>query len=122
MSIKRRIRVCPSDALAEGHHVGIEVKYDDAVQAVVLFRYQGRVFAYLNRCVHMGRPLDAESTSIFDDNGEHLRCSVHGVVYDPASGECGSTLCGGQKLRPVRLIEEDGSIYITDKRTRAIDE
>jgi nitrite reductase/ring-hydroxylating ferredoxin subunit len=117
----RRIRVCSSDAVAEGHHIGIEVQYDDAVQAVVLFRYQGRVFAYINRCVHMERPLDAESASIFDDNGEHLRCSVHGAIYDPVSGECGSTLCSGERLRAVRLIEKDGAVYITDKRARAIE-
>jgi nitrite reductase/ring-hydroxylating ferredoxin subunit len=121
MISKRRIRVCAADDLAEGHHLGIEVRYEDAVQAVVLFRYQGRVYAYLNRCLHMGQPLDAEAGGIFDESGTHLRCSVHGVVYDPASGECASPLCSGERLKPVRLIEEDGAIFITDKRAQAIE-
>ncbi len=121
MIAKRRIPICAGDALAEGHHLGIEVHYDDAVQAVVLFRYQGRVYAYLNRCVHMGRPLDAEAGSIFDDAGQYLRCSVHGLIYDPVTGECGSTLCAGERLQPVRLIEEAGTIYINDKRARGIE-
>jgi nitrite reductase/ring-hydroxylating ferredoxin subunit len=122
MDAKRRIPVCPSEALGEGHHIGIEVRYEDAVQAVILFRYQGRVFAYLNRCLHMGHALDAESPSIFDDNAEYLRCSVHGAVYNPATGECGSTLCNGERLRPVRLTETDGAIYITDKRARPVED
>jgi nitrite reductase/ring-hydroxylating ferredoxin subunit len=112
--------VCSSDDLAERTHVGIELLYEGQIEAVVVFRFEGDVYAYINRCVHMPKRLDCERDIIFDDNRQLLRCSMHGIVYEPMSGASVSTMCHGEQLRPVRVQERDGVIQITDKRARAL--
>lgn len=108
--------VCESSELVDRCHVGIDLLYDNEVEAVVVFRFDGEVYAYINRCVHMQQRLDRERDSIFDDSGQLLRCSMHGLVYEPASGTAVGTRCNGERLRPVRVREQDGNVYITDKR------
>jgi len=54
----------------------------------------------------------------FDAEQGLLRCSMHGIVYDPETGESLSVLCQGERLRPLKLIEDDGRIFIQDKRVK----
>jgi nitrite reductase/ring-hydroxylating ferredoxin subunit len=112
--------VCSSDDLAERTHVGIELLYEGQIEAVVVFRFEGDVYAYINRCVHMPKRLDCERDIIFDDNGQLLRCSMHGIVYEPSTGTSLSTMCHGEQLRPVRVQEHEGAVYVTDKRARPL--
>ncbi len=41
---------------------------------------------------------------------------MHGIVYDPVTGESLSTMCTGERLLSLRLLEVEGNIYIRDKR------
>jgi hypothetical protein len=41
---------------------------------------------------------------------------MHGIVYDPATGESLSELCAGERLKPLRSMEIDGQIDLVDKR------
>jgi nitrite reductase/ring-hydroxylating ferredoxin subunit len=45
-----------------------------------------------------------------------MRCSMHGIVYDPATGESLSALCAGERLKPLRSMKIDGQIDLVDKR------
>lgn len=66
----------------------------------------------------MPRELDCENDMIFDETGQYLRCSMHGIVYDPLTGESLSTLCNGQRLTSVRVMEDETGIWIKDRRLR----
>lgn len=114
--MKTRIWVCRNEQIAEGHYKRVEVTYGDESSSVVVFRYQGHCLAYRNQCVHMPRRLDCERDMIFDDTGQHLRCSMHGIVYDPTTGESISSICQGEKLTPVKIQEDQDGIWIFDKR------
>ncbi|WP_296699896.1 Rieske (2Fe-2S) protein [Thiocapsa sp. UBA6158] len=81
-------------------------------QSVIVLRHGGRVYADLNQCVHMVRRLDCMHDAVFDAAHEHLRCSMHGIVYDPTTGESLSVLCSGERLKPLRSMEIDGQIYL----------
>jgi nitrite reductase/ring-hydroxylating ferredoxin subunit len=68
----------------------------------------------------MPRELDCQKDMVFDESGKFLRYSMHGIVYDPVTGESLSTMCNGEKLTPVRIQEDDAGIWIKDKRVKPL--
>ena len=55
------------------------VNYRGTERSAILVRFRGRVYGYLNQCVHMPRPLDGEHSQIFDESGRYLQCSMHSL-------------------------------------------
>lgn len=116
------IRICAGADLTEGGFRKVQVTYDSQPATVLVFRHGGRSLAYLNRCVHMPRTLDCAADTIFDRSGHYLRCSMHGIVYDPMSGESLSEICRGQRLTDVELLEDGEGVWIVDRHVRAVDD
>jgi nitrite reductase/ring-hydroxylating ferredoxin subunit len=116
----QRIWVCHGEQLDEGQYRRVDVLYASALDSVVVFRFRGECLAYRNLCVHMPRRLDCEKDMIFDDSRQRLRCSMHGIVYDPLTGESMSEICRGDRLTPVRLQEDEEGVWICDKRVAPV--
>jgi len=74
-------------------------------------RYDGKVYAYLNRCAHMAMELDWVRGKFFDGDGLLLVCSTHGALYEPSSGRCLAGPCANG-LVPVAVEERDGMVYL----------
>lgn len=112
MSDPTPVPVCDSDAVIEG---GRGVRFpvrafgDDATGFVV--RFEGKVYAYLNRCAHVPIELDWAEGEFFESSGLYLMCSTHGAIYIPESGYCAGGPCKGGRLRPITVHETDGRIY-----------
>lgn len=119
--IPTRFPLCPSHALQEGKHRKIRMVFEGHPEECLVLRFQGRAYAYINRCVHMPRPLDCEKNMIFDHTGRYLRCSMHGIVYTPQTGTSVSTMCEGERLRAVLVYEEAGELGIADFRVSAVE-
>ena len=115
-----RLPFCASHELAEGRHLKLKMIFEGREEECLLVRFEGKAYAYINRCVHMPRPLDCEQDVVFDEAGRHLRCSMHGIVYTPETGTSVSAMCTGEQLRAVSLYEEDGEVGIADFRVKAI--
>jgi nitrite reductase/ring-hydroxylating ferredoxin subunit len=115
-----RLWVATSEQLAEGAYLRMAVAYTGEPISVVVFRYQGRCLAYRNRCVHMPRELDCEQNGIFDAAGRYLRCSMHGIVYDPLTGASVSSICNGERLTPIGIVEDEAGIWIDDMRVKSL--
>jgi nitrite reductase/ring-hydroxylating ferredoxin subunit len=75
----------------------------------------------LLKAMHMHRPLNCEQDAIFDETGKYLRCSMHGFIFDPKTGECQSPVCLGQRLQSLRLEEIDDTLYFAEKHLTLID-
>lgn len=56
-----------------------------------------------------------------DETGLYLRCSMHGFIFDPKTGECQSPVCLGQRLQSLRVEEIDGVIFFSEKHLTLID-
>jgi nitrite reductase/ring-hydroxylating ferredoxin subunit len=117
---EKHVMVCASEQLGEKQYIIVDLLYKDSPHSGIVFRFNGEAFAYLNQCVHMPRALNCERDTIFDEQRELLRCSMHGIVYDPVTGASLSTMCNGERLNALRLREIDGAIYIRDKRVRPL--
>jgi nitrite reductase/ring-hydroxylating ferredoxin subunit len=116
MARGQRVVVGRSDSLVDGGD-GVRFTVDRAGHAHSAFaiRFGGRVYAYLNRCAHVGVELDWQAGRFFDADGMVLICSTHGAVYDPATGECRGGPCRGAGLEPVAVEEIDGQVVLTTK-------
>ena len=105
--------ICPSgDVLESGRGVRFTVpRYGREVPAFVI-RFKGRVYGYFNECGHIPAELDWQPGLFFDDSGLYLICSIHGALYAPESGRCLGGRCQGKGLKPLRIREIEGYIFL----------
>jgi nitrite reductase/ring-hydroxylating ferredoxin subunit len=104
--------ICDGDQVAEGGK-GVRfpvTAFGDAATGFVV-RYDGKPYAYLNRCAHVPIELDWFEGEFFESSGLYLMCSTHGAIYIPESGLCAGGPCKGGKLRPIAVREVDNKIY-----------
>jgi len=74
-------------------------------------RIDGRLHAYLNRCVHVATEMDWQPGEFLDADRRWIVCSIHGATYEPVSGRCVGGPCGRGRLTPVVVRELDGQVY-----------
>ena len=105
--------ICASSALEEG---GLGVRFSintrDGAASAFAVRYDGAVYAYLNRCAHVPVELDWRDGDFFDYSKLYLICATHGAVYLPNTGVCVRGPCPGKRLVPVAVEERDGQVYL----------
>ncbi len=109
--------ICASSALVEaGPGVRFEVAEKNRSTPAPAFaiRWQGRVYAYINRCGHIPVELDWQHGEFFDFSRHYLICATHGALYDPASGACRGGRCEGRGLKPLPVIEREGNVYFEE--------
>ncbi len=104
--------LCASDALAErGRAVVWDVlQWRRPVRAFAL-RIEGRVVAYLNRCVHVPTEMDWQEGEFLDMDRRWILCSIHGASYDPGNGHCVAGPCGKGRLTPIVCREQGGQVW-----------
>ena len=94
--------ICDSSALENG---GMGVRF--------VVRFDGAVYAYINRCAHVPVEMDWTDGAFFDYSKLYLICSTHGAMYLPHTGECVAGPCTGRWLMPVAVEERDGQVLLT---------
>ena len=103
--------ICLSQEILDGEDgVGFDVAYMGQTCRAFAVRFQGRVFAYINRCKHVAIELDYVPNQFFDASGQWLLCATHGAIYDPQSGACAGGPCRSS-LISIRTSECDGHVY-----------
>ncbi len=104
-------RLC---ALADLEAIGsCEAALDDAnrLRAVVV-RHAGEVRACVNRCAHLGLPLNLTGNRFFDESGSFLVCGMHGARFRPSDGYCVGGPCAGDSLEALRVSVRDGAVWL----------
>ena len=106
--------ICASSALEDGA-LGVRFKVQSTAGEVPAFavRYDGKVYAYINRCAHVPVELDWMDGAFFDYSKLYLICSTHGAMYLPHTGVCVQGPCSGKRLQAVAIEERDGQVLQT---------
>lgn len=105
------VPLCASADLVEGGlAVAFDLVYSGQTCRAFAIRYEGQVYAYLNRCTHVAMEMDYQEGRFFDDSGQWLLCASHGAAYAPDTGECGGGPCRGGLVK-VPLSESDGVVH-----------
>jgi nitrite reductase/ring-hydroxylating ferredoxin subunit len=119
----QKIFVGVSDRVAEGKRLVVDV----GDVTVGIFRVEGCLYAYRNRCAHQGGPvcqgkivprvlevIDERGEShgfAFDETNLHIVCPWHGFEYDIKTG----AHPGRPSARLIRVVveETEDRIYVT---------
>lgn len=102
--------LCRVEDIPEGGARGFELRG----RRVFAVRHHGKVHAYLNRCPHLGVPLEWEADAFLDPQGAYIRCSTHGALFLKDSGECIQGPCLGDFLWSLECREEAGAIVLDE--------
>jgi len=106
------LHLCASADLAEkGRALVFGVVHWRAPARAFALRFEGRVVAYLNRCVHVPVEMDWQPGEFLDSQREFILCSTHGAAYEPHTGRCIGGPCGRGGLTALRVEERDGQVY-----------
>lgn len=95
----------PSLGVTLGEHSYIVVNADNGPQV------------FLNRCPHLGIPLEWQEHQFLDSDTGLIRCATHGALFLPSTGECVSGPCVGDALLAVPSFVDGNSLYLGPKRT-----
>ncbi|HYN62563.1 MAG TPA: Rieske 2Fe-2S domain-containing protein [Rubrivivax sp.] len=104
--------LCDSAQLVERGRARVfdVLQYRQAARAFAL-RFDGRVVAYLNRCVHVPTEMDWQPGEFLDSDKRFILCSTHGAAYEPGDGRCVGGPCGRGRLTALQVEERDGRVY-----------
>lgn len=116
MAVAQRLICSSDDLLDSGEGVRFEIEFGGKPEPAFAVRYDGRVYAYLNRCAHLPMELDWKPGKFFDIAGLLLICSTHGAVYEPDTGRCVGGPCNDSGLVPLAVEERDGRVYLKEIR------
>lgn len=106
-------RICGSaEVLEKGPGRRFEVPLAGGSAPAFVVRYEGRAYAFLNRCAHASVELDWEQGQFFDTTRLYLICATHGAIYEPDSGRCIAGPCKGARLTAIAVEEHDDAIFL----------
>ena len=106
--------VCASSELVErgDAHVFDVLHFREPARAFVM-RFEGRVVAYLNRCLHVPTEMDWQHGKFLDGDREYILCATHGAVFAPESGVCVEGPCPGARLQALPVSREGDELVVT---------
>jgi nitrite reductase/ring-hydroxylating ferredoxin subunit len=109
-------RLCRLAEIAEDEGKSLEVP-DPAggpPRELMVLRWEGAVYGYLNSCPHLGVPLEMVPDRFVNAAGSHVICRTHGALFVPETGHCVSGPCAGQALTPLAVeVDAEGWVVLT---------
>jgi nitrite reductase/ring-hydroxylating ferredoxin subunit len=103
---------CAVSDLPPGRTAKFRLRCGERTVDGFVVNHDGGYFAYVNRCAHVGTPLDIWPNEFLSEDGRWLVCATHGAVFDPETGGCVAGPCAGDALQPLPLCAEDGDLVI----------
>jgi nitrite reductase/ring-hydroxylating ferredoxin subunit len=104
------VAVGRSDELSHGATKKFLLYCDGRPLEGILLNFDGRLFAYVNRCRHIPLSMDWVDNQFFTEDKRYLICANHGATYEPTTGECIWGPCYGAALQGIPLEIRDGEI------------
>ncbi len=105
--------VCQHGELAEGRFVEFTLgNGGQGGQTGFAFEREGRLFAYLNRCPHLGIELNWMPGRFMDVDNCFIQCANHAALFIPESGQCIAGPCQGDALTPLEVAEDSGTVLV----------
>ncbi len=104
------LRLCTLAELPEGSARGFAVLH---THVLAVRDYKG-VHVFLNRCPHLGVPLQWQDDRFLDEEGAFIRCASHGALFERDSGLCVQGPCRGDSLWQIECRIEDDVVVIDE--------
>ena len=101
----RRLVLGPLSRLSKPREVDLSAHSSAVVMSLPDAASSPRVVAFLNRCPHVGTPLNM-SDGFMDRTQQFLLCETHGALFQPTDGLCVQGPCVGKHLTPIPVLVE----------------
>ena len=105
--------LCRLADVPDGGSAAFEAGAGGGRPGFMVLRRKGRVFVYVNRCPHVGLPLDLKPGRFLDREKTFILCTNHGALFRIEDGTCVSGPCAGDRLEAAATEIRDGAVYIT---------
>ena len=105
--------LCRADEIADGAARGFTVGPQKL--RILVARRGADLHAYVNRCPHVGTPLDWSDDEFMDRERRHLMCATHGALFRVDDGVCVAGPCQGDRLEPFPIAVRDGVVFALDE-------
>jgi nitrite reductase/ring-hydroxylating ferredoxin subunit len=104
---------CAASDVAPGHTTKFRLRCGARAVEGFLVNHDGDYHAYVNRCPHVGTPLDLWPNEFYTEDGRALICSTHAAMYDPATGSCTAGPCVGDRLTRLTLRRDGATLVVS---------
>lgn len=105
------LKLCTLADLPEGGARGFAVQNTH----VLAVRDYSGVYVYLNRCPHLGVPLQWQDDRFLDEDGAFIRCASHGALFERTTGLCLQGPCQGDSLWQIECRIADDAVFIDEE-------
>ena len=95
------------------------VEHEEAHFGSIVVRFEDSARAYVNRCPHIGTPLELFAHHFLDEAREQLVCVTHGARFNVSDGVCTQGPCIGDKLRAIDVELEGENIFARPGQLKA---
>lgn len=112
---KARQAVCQRGELAGGRFVEFTLSVGNRgqdEQTGFVFERGGHLYAYLNRCPHLGIELNWAPGRFMDLDNCFIQCANHAALFVPENGQCIAGPCQGEALTPLEVTEDSGTVLV----------
>jgi nitrite reductase/ring-hydroxylating ferredoxin subunit len=107
--------LCRADEIGDGAARGFTLEGANAKLRIFAVRRGDALHVYVNRCPHVGTPLDWAPDEFLDRERRHIVCATHGALFRIDDGVCIAGPCQGDRLEPFPFAVRDGVLYALDE-------
>ena len=96
--------ICPANVIAPQETRGFVLQDTNSSNQLdlIIWHTSDGFRGFVNRCPHLGLPLETFPDRFLNASGDALVCSAHGAVFD-TTGFCLAGPCQGKALVPLEL-------------------
>ncbi|MGH1470909.1 MAG: Rieske (2Fe-2S) protein [Cellvibrionaceae bacterium] len=102
--------LCYDHELKNGESKGFEINR----KQFFAVKKNHTTFIYLNKCPHVGLPLNWQENKFLDHDGMLILCTSHGALFKIETGKCVAGPCTGRSLKQIPFEIENGKILIAE--------
>ncbi len=105
--------LCALEDIEEGGTAGFPAIHKGKESRVLVVRQGDSALVYINKCPHVGVPLDLLEGKFLTSDKSRIICATHGALFQIDDGHCVAGPCIGKGLTPIKSTVKDGNIIIT---------
>jgi len=110
------LALCQATDIPEGESRGFPLdpaQTNNLPEATVFVVHRDGAFhVYLNRCPHLGLPLEWMPHQFLDREAQYIQCATHGALFRIDTGVCVAGPCPGETLTALPFQIREKSIMI----------
>jgi nitrite reductase/ring-hydroxylating ferredoxin subunit len=103
---------CDVTTLPPGHTAKFRFTREGRSAQGFVVNHEGRFHAYVNRCPHVGTPLDLWENEFLTEDGRTIVCATHGALFAPDTGLCIGGPCAGDRLTPLPVRLDGNTVVV----------